>query len=81
MPTKLKEIESDFFHGVGGRLRKARLGSNLTQVDMGDVIGVTFQQIQKYEDGIHRISIFKLLRWAEATGKPVSYFYVGEDCE
>lgn len=42
---------------------------------LGDLVGVTFQQLQKYEDGVNRISAGRLARIAAAHGVPVTAFY------
>jgi transcriptional regulator with XRE-family HTH domain len=47
---------------IGMRLRARRLECNLSQSDLGQRLGVTFQQIQKYEEGANRISGSKLLK-------------------
>ncbi|MEQ7154398.1 helix-turn-helix domain-containing protein [Brevundimonas aurifodinae] len=44
-----------FDHGVGALLREARLRAGLTQSDLGRLLGVTFQQVQKYESGANRV--------------------------
>jgi transcriptional regulator with XRE-family HTH domain len=44
-----------FDHGVGSLLRESRLRSGLTQSDLGRLLGVTFQQVQKYESGVNRV--------------------------
>jgi transcriptional regulator with XRE-family HTH domain len=56
--------EFDVFLGV--RLRQARLG--LSQEQLGDFLGVTFQQVQKYEKGTNRITVSRLERMIEALG-------------
>lgn len=51
---------------IGARLRHARTVRGLTQADLGQVIGVSFQQIQKYESGTNRISVSALILLARA---------------
>jgi len=53
---------------VGQRLRSERLARGMTQTDLGVAIGVTFQQVQKYEKGANRISASMLVRAASAMG-------------
>ncbi|MDP3854826.1 helix-turn-helix domain-containing protein [Phenylobacterium sp.] len=50
---------------------------NLTQRQLGQLCGVTFQQVQKYECGANRISASMIWRLAEALDVPVHYFYDG----
>jgi len=53
---------------IGRRLKEARLDSNASQVDLAKHLGVSFQQIQKYEMGTNRISAGKLAEAAEFLG-------------
>lgn len=59
------------------RLRRGLLG--LSQQELGEKLGITFQQIQKYEKGANRISVGKLFRVAEALDVPLSFFFDGLD--
>src|SRR5256885_14570374 len=60
---------------IGVKLRALRLDRGLSQGDLGRVVGVTFQQLQKYEKGGNRISAGRLLRAAAALKVPVTAFY------
>jgi len=60
---------------IAKRLRALRLRRGLTQTELGQVIGVTFQQVQKYERGANRISAGRLHRIAETFEVPVDFFY------
>ncbi|QIG66779.1 HTH-type transcriptional regulator protein [Rhizobium phage RHph_TM16] len=60
---------------VGANFRKFRLAANVSQTQIGEAIGVTFQQIQKYEKGTNRISASKLVLIAEHLGVKVSSFF------
>jgi len=51
---------------IGGRIRAMRMDRNMSQNDLGDLLGVSFQQIQKYEKGINRISAVRLHQIATA---------------
>lgn len=62
---------------VARRLRTGRRAAGLTQQDVGDVVGLTFQQVQKYEQGQNRISASTLYRIAEFLDLPVGYFFEG----
>ncbi len=62
---------------VGKRLRLKRTLQGLSQEAIGNAIGVTFQQIQKYERGINRMGASRLFDFARALGVPVSYFFDG----
>ena len=64
---------------VGARLRARRLGLRITQAKLGEVVGVTFQQLHKYENGSIRIGAGDLLRFSNALGVEVAYFFEGVD--
>jgi transcriptional regulator with XRE-family HTH domain len=67
--------EIDFY--VGKRLRRRRRLLGLTQQSLGDMVGIRFQQIQKYECGANRISAARLFELSEALSVPIQYFYEG----
>lgn len=60
---------------VGSRVRARRKLLRLSQVGLAEQIGVTFQQIQKYEKGINRIGASRLQTIAETLGVPVQFFF------
>jgi transcriptional regulator with XRE-family HTH domain len=62
---------------VGAKLRERRLMLGMTQQQMAELIGVTYQQAHKYEKGINRVAGGRLYTIAQALGVEVSYFYEG----
>src|SRR5262245_35979754 len=60
---------------VGSRVRMRRLMLNLSQSSLADRIGVTFQQVQKYEKGMNRIGASRLQQIAGALHVPVTFFF------
>jgi transcriptional regulator with XRE-family HTH domain len=64
---------------IGKRVRTLRLQRGLSQSELGGLISVTFQQVQKYEKGTNRISAGRLQRIAEVLSVPVSFFFEGAD--
>jgi transcriptional regulator with XRE-family HTH domain len=62
---------------VGARMRERRIMLGLTQQQMAELIGVTYQQAHKYEKGINRIAAGRLFTIAQALGVEVSYFFAG----
>lgn len=64
---------------IGARVKLARKIAGWSQQQLGDVAGITFQQIQKYERGQNRISASRLVEIAKALNKPISYFYGDEN--
>lgn len=65
----------DVDHCVSLRIRQRRIMLGLTQQQMAELIGVTYQQAHKYETGINRISAGRLYQIAQALGVEVSYFF------
>ncbi len=66
---------------VGRRLRLARLGAGFSQDELGQGIGVSFQAVQKYEQGENRLSASRLFRAAQLMEQPVSFFFEELDRE
>jgi len=64
---------------IGLRVRTLRLQRGLSQTELGNLISVTFQQVQKYEKGANRISAGRLQRIAEVLGVPVSFFFAADE--
>jgi transcriptional regulator with XRE-family HTH domain len=62
---------------VGKRVREHRKSLGLSQTKLGDSIGLTFQQIQKYERGTNRVSASKLWAIANLFDVPISWFFEG----
>lgn len=62
---------------VGTRIRGRRVGLRISQTKLGQSIGVTFQQIQKYESGTNRVGASNLYKIAKALGVDVSFFFEG----
>lgn len=60
---------------VGGRIRLRRMMSGLSQERLGEHMGLTFQQIQKYEKGANRVGASRLFQLAQVLEVPVSYFF------
>lgn len=62
---------------VGARVRERRVMQGMSQQVLGEKVGLTFQQIQKYERGFNRVSASMLWRIAETLDVPVSFFFDG----
>jgi len=62
---------------VGRNIRTYRLLKGISQTDLGDKVGITFQQIQKYEKGVNRVGSSRLFLIAEALGVPVTDLFEG----
>ena len=62
---------------VGSRIRERRHAMGMTQMQLGNAVGVKFQQVQKYENGANRVSASRLLLIAEVLDVPVGWFFEG----
>ncbi len=60
---------------VGARVRQRRVLQGMTQTDLANALGLTFQQVQKYERGANRISASRLYDLARVFDVPVDYFF------
>jgi transcriptional regulator with XRE-family HTH domain len=64
---------------VGKRIRHRRWMVGMTQQQLADKVGIKFQQIQKYETGMNRVSASRLWDIAEALGVGINFFFEGID--
>ena len=64
---------------VGHRIRIERLARGLSQTALANQLGVTFQQVQKYEKGVNRVGAGRLTKIAEVLGIEVSTFFGAKD--
>ncbi len=62
---------------VGQRIRRRRWMLGMTQQQLGEAVGIKFQQIQKYETGMNRVSASRLYDIATSLEVPVSFFFDG----
>lgn len=62
---------------VGNRVRIRRMLVGMSQEKLGDLLGLTFQQVQKYEKGINRIGAGRLFEIARILDVPIDFFYDG----
>ena len=66
---------------VGSRVRMRRMLVNMSQEKLGEQLGLTFQQVQKYEKGVNRVSAGRLFEIASVMGVAVNYFYDGAESQ
>jgi len=62
---------------VGNRVRLRRMLIGMSQERLGELLGLTFQQVQKYEKGVNRIGAGRLFEVSRILGVPIDYFYEG----
>ena len=72
-------VASELDLQIGHAVRSRREKTGLTQADLGRAIGVTFQQVQKYERGANRVSAAAMIRIADALGCHVADLYGDPD--
>jgi transcriptional regulator with XRE-family HTH domain len=60
---------------IGERIREARIAAAMSQTQLGHLIGVSYQQIQKYEHGSNRVASARLGLLVSALNRPLSFFY------
>ena len=73
----LKKVPNPIDRHVGSRVRMRRMLAGVSQEKLGEALGLTFQQIQKYEKGSNRISASRLQQIAKMLDVPVAFFFDG----
>lgn len=73
----MKKAPSSVDRHVGTRVRMRRIFVGMSQERLGEALGVTFQQVQKYEKGMNRIGASRLQNIAKVLGVSVTYFFDG----
>ena len=63
---------------LGKRIRLRRVEQKISQAELGEELGVSFQQVQKYEKGVNRVGAARLQQIATALDVPVTFFYDGD---
>ncbi len=74
---KTKDKPDDRDVVIGARLRTRRKLLKMSQKDLGQSVGITFQQIQKYERGTNKIGAVRLADFCTALQVPIAYFFGG----
>lgn len=72
---KTKGRASPVDEHVGNKLRQRRTLVGMTQEDLANAVGITFQQVQKYENGANRVSAGRLFEFSKILTVPVSFFF------
>ena len=74
-------MAKQFRKNIGEIIKKYRLAANMSQMALAEKIGISYQQLQKYEKGINNISVYRLEQIAEALKIPISSFLETEEPE
>ena len=77
VPLSQPKVANPVDRHVGSRVRMRRVLLSMSQERLGEALGLTFQQVQKYEKGSNRIGASRLSQIAQALGVPVSFFFEG----
>ena len=64
---------------IGSRIREARQAQDMAQQVLANGLGITSQQVQKYENGTNRVSASRLYDIANVLGMPITFFYEGAE--
>ena len=78
---KTKGTADEIDKHVGLRIRNRRVLMGLSQEKLADAVGVTFQQVQKYERGTNRVSASRLYTFSKILGVKIDFFYSGLEHE
>ena len=73
----IKKTPNPVDRHVGSRVRMRRLMLDVSQIKLASALGVTFQQVQKYENGANRISASRLKQISTYLQAPISFFFEG----
>jgi len=79
--AKTKTLDMVFNRALGDRLRMLRQIRRMTQQALADALGVTFQQVQKYETGMNRVPPERIAACARIFSVPIGYFFGQETTE
>ncbi len=74
-------MAKDFSKNIGETLKKYRRAANMSQMELAEKIGISYQQLQKYEKGINNISIYRLKQISEALKIPISSLLESQEPE
>jgi transcriptional regulator with XRE-family HTH domain len=77
LPLPRKKAPNPIDHHVGSRVRMRRLMLAMSQEKLGAALGLTFQQVQKYEKGANRIGASRLQQISQILQVPVAFFFEG----
>jgi transcriptional regulator with XRE-family HTH domain len=71
----VKKVPNPIDVHVGSRVRLRRMLVGMSQEKLGDMLGLTFQQVQKYEKGANRVGASRLYQISQILGVPVQFFF------
>ena len=60
---------------IGGRIKKRRMELKMSQEELAEILNITYQQVQRYENGMSKLNVEKMQIISEALSVPLSYFF------
>ena len=63
---------------IGEKIKRLRRELRISQEELAEILGVTYQQVQRYENGMNKLNVENIQTVADALNMPVSYFFEGE---
>ena len=81
MHSRAEERANPINRRIGRRLKHARMLRGLTLEGLGEIIGVSYQQVQKYEAGVNAVVPEKLILLSRAVEMPITYFFDDEKAD
>ncbi|NCO68683.1 MAG: hypothetical protein COY75_04845 [Nitrospirae bacterium CG_4_10_14_0_8_um_filter_41_23] len=76
-----KQFRKNIRKNIGETIKKYRLAAKMSQMALAERIGISYQQLQKYEKGINNISVYRLQQLSEALRIPISSLLEGQESE
>jgi transcriptional regulator with XRE-family HTH domain len=80
MPRRRSVIVTGIDFQIGRQIARRRLLLGLKQQQLAEMLGLSFQQLQKYESGFNRVSASRLYQLAQVLRVPITWFYEDIDC-
>jgi transcriptional regulator with XRE-family HTH domain len=79
MARNFKRLPKGYYRDIGHNIRLTRTAAGKSQTEIADHLGITFQQVQKYENGTNRIPIDRIVKLAAYFDVPIGHFFPTTD--
>ena len=73
--TSSTRVATEYDRYIGQRICEARLAGKMSQKQLAELVGTSYQQVQKYESGTNRVTAARIERFGTALNRPLSYFF------
>lgn len=74
-----RNSEDKPYRSIGLNVKRMRVYAGLSQSELGEILGVSFQQVQKYESGVNRLPAYQLFLLQKTFSAPFEFFFEGID--